>query len=316
MKKLSYIAISMGLVFALASCQTSTIAPLEGIYEKPVTEELTTLASDYGRSDEDCGRVFTLSLSSSDITLDVAFVASSSAAALPSNSYTVASASSAKAGTYISERTTVTVDGTSKNVVEGSFYVTSTATDQEDYYHYDIETVIFTDDDTCYKLSWSGEIYYEPEAPIALTQCLTASNTVAYGGTTLTMMLATDGLSYSFDWTTYTAVISGSGNYLNLELYTADGKLHEGSYTPSAAGGSVTEGTFGIGYDADYSDYGWGIIYNQGTCWFTVEDGAATGEHITSGTVTVTISGTDCTIEYSSDSLNCTYTGAIPTALQ
>lgn len=67
------------------------------------------------------------------------------------------------------------------------------------------------------------------------------------------------------------------GNYLALDLYSADGYLHKGTYTPCTEGGVIGEGQFGIGYDTTV-DWGWGPMEMKdwGTCWWTVTDGTIT----------------------------------------
>ena len=136
---------------------------------------------------------------------------------------------------------------------------------------------------------WTGTLPFEADpAPTALTQVLSAQSNVANGTKSVTMSLATDGISQEFDMTTWTTVWKGEGGYLALDLYSEDGYLHEGSYKACAQGGVINAGEFGIGWDPG-DIYGIGYEFTDwGTCWWTVKDGAATAEKILNGVVNVT----------------------------
>ena len=111
----------------------------------------------------------------------------------------------------------------------------------------------------------------------------------------------------------YGPQISGEGNYLKFDAYSADGKLAAGVYRASAVGGVVGEGEFSIGYDTTV-DWGWGPMEftNWGTCWMTHNaDGSETGVKITDGTLTVEISGETYTITLESSVLNAQYVGPL-----
>lgn len=123
--------------------------------------------------------------------------------------------------------------------------------------------------------------------------------------------LGTAGLSVvQSDWG---AQISGEGNYLKFDAYSADGTLAAGVYRASAVGGVVGEGEFSIGYDTTM-DFGFGPMEftNWGTCWMTRNaDGSETGVKITDGTLTVEISGETYTITLESSVLNAQYVGPL-----
>ena len=127
----------------------------------------------------------------------------------------------------------------------------------------------------------------------------------------VTAQFGTSGLSVvQSDWGSQ---ISGEGNYLKFDAYSADGKLAAGVYRASAVGGVVGEGEFSIGYDTT-QDWGWGPIEftNWGTCWMTHNaDGSETGVKITDGTLTVEISGETYTITLESSVLNAQYVGPL-----
>ena len=127
----------------------------------------------------------------------------------------------------------------------------------------------------------------------------------------MTAQFGTSGLSVvQSDWGSQ---ISGEGNYLKFDAYSADGKLAAGVYRASAVGGVVGEGEFSIGYDTTV-DWGWGPmeVTNWGTCWMTHNaDGSETGVKITDGTLTVEISGETYTITLESSVLNAQYVGPL-----
>ena len=102
-----------------------------------------------------------------------------------------------------------------------------------------------------------------------------------------------EGVSGEYDPATWSTTYSGNGYRLTMDIYSADGSLQPGTYTACAEGGVVNEGEFGIGYDTTF--YGMQMS-NWGTCWWTIVDGAITGQKIVDGTVTVTKMGDVYTI--------------------
>ena len=156
---------------------------------------------------------------------------------------------------------------------------------------------------------WTGALPFEADpAPTALSVVLSAQSNLANGVNSLTMSLATEGISQEMDWTTWQQTWVGEGGYLALDIYSDDGYLHEGTYKASAEGGVINAGEFGIGYDTviEYTDWNTGQpasyeAKDWGTCWWDVKDGAATATKITDGIVNVTgreekVDGKDVTI--------------------
>ena len=135
---------------------------------------------------------------------------------------------------------------------------------------------------------WTGSLPFTPDpAPTMLTVVQQAQSNVPNGNNSLTMQLATEGISSELDWSTWQTVWHGEGGYLALDIYSEDGYLHEGVYTASAAGGVINPGEFGIGWDPG-DIYGIGMEFTDwGTCWWAVKDGAATATKITGGIITV-----------------------------
>ena len=136
---------------------------------------------------------------------------------------------------------------------------------------------------------WNGTMPFTPDpAATVLPVLQQAQSNVANGTNSVTLQLATEGIAQSFDWTTFQTTWTGEGGYLALDLFSDDGYLHEGTFIPSAEGGVINAGEFGIGWDPG-DLYGIGMVFTDwGTCWWTVKDGAATATKITGGIVTVT----------------------------
>lgn len=111
-------------------------------------------------------------------------------------------------------------------------------------------------------------------------------------------------VSSSYDAATYSTSYSGDGNFLKVEFYTEDGTVALGTYTPCAEAGTVTEGTFGIGYTGDYGA-------GSGTNWATVSGGAVEYENVTDGTLTIDYDGTNFTFTLVSSAVTATYTGPV-----
>lgn len=147
-------------------------------------------------------------------------------------------------------------------------------------------------------LTWKGTLpFTEDPAPVLLSEVQSTQKNEGL----ITMQLATPGISkgYNEQWQ---EVWTGEGGYLAIDLYSEDGYLHEGVYTPCAEGGKVNAGEFGIGYDTTV-DWGWGPMEfkDWGTCWWEVANGTATATKITDGIITVTsreekVDGKDVTI--------------------
>lgn len=133
-----------------------------------------------------------------------------------------------------------------------------------------------------------------------LTQFFAFNDYTGWGSSLVGVEAGTDGVTRTVEgWTT---TYGGTGNYLKIEFYSADGKLAAGTYTASAEN-SPAEGEFGIGYDGQ-----WGA---SGTTWYTVTDGEVSYEYITDGTATVEVDGDTYTIKLESSVINATYTGKL-----
>ena len=169
-------------------------------------------------------------------------------------------------------------------------------------------------DNLSHVFSWRGALpFKEDPAPVKLTVVQQAQSNVANGTNSLTLQLATDGISKSYN-ESWQEVWEGEGGYLALDIYSDDGYLHEGIYTPCAKGGEINAGEFGIGWDpGDLWNIGMSFE-NWGTCWWAVSGGAAVATKINSGIVTVSKNDKEWTISWGSKyPQEYVFTGEVPT---
>ena len=275
-------------ILALSSCVESAIGPMTGKYEKPVVYEMNTLASQSVEKG-DKNRTFTVELSGDNASMTLKMV--SDKYFLADGSYTPAPADQAKKNTYI-----VGNGGTTFNnipVETGSIKVA------QGEGTYSFAGMLWLADESVIEIKSTVALVYEADPePVRLTTLLSATSNVASGTKSLTINLGTDGISSTAEPPTWQPVWTGTGNYLALDIYSADGYLHEGTYTASAAGGTINEGEFGIGWDPG-DIWNIGIAFeNWGTCWWDVAGGAATiNQKVTEGSVTVTRKGSKWVIE-------------------
>lgn len=275
-------------ILALSSCVESAIGPMTGKYEKPVVYEMNTLASQSVEKG-DKYRTFTVELSGDNASMTLKMV--NDKYFLADGSYTPAPADQAKKNTYI-----VGNGGTTFNnipVETGSIKVA------QGEGTYSFAGMLWLADESVIEIKSTVALVYEADPePIRLTTLLSATSNVASGTKSLTINLGTDGISSTSEPPTWQPVWTGTGNYLALDIYSADGYLHEGTYTASAAGGTINEGEFGIGWDPG-DIWNIGIAFeNWGTCWWDVAGGAATiNQKVTEGSVTVTRKGSKWVIE-------------------
>ena len=144
-----------------------------------------------------------------------------------------------------------------------------------------------------------------------LTTCLSYQNNVPNGTKSVTLNLAEDGVSSSFDMATYQTVWSGNGHYAAIDLYSEDGSIQEGIYKASAAGGAINPGEFGIGWDPG-DLWGIGMVFTDwGTCWWTVENGSTSAQKIIDGEIIVSKSGANYVIEYYGSEISFRFEGPI-----
>ena len=292
--KLNFKAILSAMVVAMmsASCVEGSLElQRPGLENVDATKvELTTLVS------SDASRVrpfnvFELTLASADgsVVLDAKFV--SDGQPLHAATYSPASFADAHKNTYVTgaDGTTLTVNGVAGEVVDGNLKVTA-----EGGAYTVSGTVKVTAGETTayYELVWAGDAvsvkFKELPTLTKLSSVLSAQSNVANGTNTVTVQLATDGVSKELDMTTWQEVWKGTGGYLAVDFYSEDGYLAAGTYKASADPAAPKAGEFVVGYDTTM-DFGWGPMefFNWGTCWWTVNDGVTAATKITSGEIYV-----------------------------
>ena len=299
MKLIYKIFAAAASILALSSCVESAIGPMTGKYEKPVVYEMNTLASQSVEKG-DKYRTFTVELSGDNASMTLKMV--NDKYFLADGNYTPAPADQAKKNTYI-----VGNGGTTFNnipVETGSIKVA------QGEGTYSFAGILWLADESVIEIKSTVALVYEADPePVKLSTVLSATSNLANGSQTVTMQLAQDGIYSEWDMNTYQTIWHGEGNYLAIDLYSADGYLHEGTYSASAVGGVVGEGQFGIGYDTTV-DWGWGPMEMKdwGTCWWTVADGATSAVKILDGTMTVAMEGDNVVIKLKSSVVNAKFT--------
>ena len=278
------------MLLGLASCQTSVLDPLEGIFTPPtVGEDFSIVSCDAYKVDGK--RFFDLHLGGS-VTLKATLIGDSYC--LTSNAYTEAPEATAKKGNFILGKTTV--NGT--QVETGTITVT-----QQEGDSYRIKAILFVVGGAAYKISWTGNLHFEPDPePVVLTKLLVAQNN---GNGTVTFKLGTDDMRLDMMGTP-----EGDGFALTADVYSADGYLAEGIYTPAADHDNVGPFQYAPGYEYDLSEWGMGIMH-WGTCWWEWP----TVTHINKEPITVEKKGSKFVITWGSEETYpnwATFTGEIP----
>jgi hypothetical protein len=248
---------------------------------------------------------------SSGAVLEAKFA--SPAPTLQSGAYTEASASYATAGNYITgaDGTTLTLNGEKHLVTAGT--INLNAVDGT----YTLKGIVKLNNGENYSISWTGSgLAWEGLPQLkTLNTVLSAQSNLASGQNSITLNLSDGNFTSEMDMTTYQTVYKGSGNYLAIDLYSEDGYLAAGTYKPSAQGGAINKGEYGIGWDPG-DIYGIGMVFeNWGTCWWTVNETATpqtSAEKILTGDITVALNGTVYTITVDNGDLYAQFVGEIP----
>ena len=176
---------------------------------------------------------------------------------------------------------------------------TVTVTEAGGVYTIDINT-------TAVKAQYVGKLSNEPDPAVQLTEFLSLADYSGYGMNMVGIELGTAGFYYQApDYqTVWTPSYPVDGQFIKLELYAEGGVVTPGTYVPSAANGTVNAGEFNLG-----ADNGWGGF--NGTSWYTVASGVASGVAVTDGTVTVTEAGGVYTIDINTTAVKAQYVGKL-----
>ncbi len=280
--------------FMSASCVEGTLELRRpGLEDVDATKvELTTLVS------SDAARVrpfyvYELTLSSADqsVVLDAKFV--SDGQPLHAAVYSPAAFAEAHKNTYVTgaDGTTLTVNGTVCQVVNGNIKVTAESGAYTVSGVVEV-TVPETNESAYYDLTWGAEpvaVKFKALPTLTtLTKVLNATSNVANGTNTVTVQLSTDGWSQEMDMETWQTTYTGTGAYLAVDFYSEDGYLAAGTYRAGADPANPQPGEFVVGYDTTV-DWGWGPMEMKdwGTCWWTVDNAAPVAQKILSGEIYV-----------------------------
>lgn len=300
MKKYMLLA-AIGLVSI--GCVKSAVDPLSGDYPEPATYKFNQLVSSERSKDDDGKFHFNLQLGTSAGDV-LALELMADTYYLPAKVFSGAASVAAKSGNYLTDKSSFCPSG----AAPASLNSTGTLTVTKDADHYTMTGYLWTAEGNAFHINATFDAVYEPEAePVKLPALLIANP----GAGSVTVVLATDGVSASpnmYGGTDY----KGTGNYIALDIYSPDGKLYPGTYEPSFAGGYITEGKFGIGWEMDYEYMpGVSIKVELGSRWYTIENDASTNVALTTGAVTVEKTGSTYTVSYKNDDIWVSYTGAI-----
>ena len=241
-------------------------------------------------------------------------VFSCSAPVLQAGTYTEASAGYATAGNFITgaDGTTLTINGEKHLVTAGTIKVA------ENGGTYTFDGIVKLGNGENYSFKWTGSGLAWTGLPELkkLSVVTSAQSNLANGAKSVTLNLSDGNWSSTWDMTTFQPVYTGKGNYLAIDLYSEDGYLAAGTYSPSATGGAIEKGQYGIGWDpGDIWNIGQ-MCENWGTCWWTVDEAATpqtSAEKITTGDITVAIDENSVyTITVDNGELYVQFTGEIP----
>ena len=241
-------------------------------------------------------------------------VFSCSAPVLQAGTYTEASAGYATAGNFITgaDGTTLTINGEKHLVTAGTIKVA------ENGGTYTFDGIVKLGNGENYSFKWTGSGLAWTGLPELkkLSVVTSAQSNLANGVKSVTLNLSDGNWSSTLDMTTWQTVYTGKGNYLAIDIYSEDGYLAAGTYSPSATGGAIEKGQYGIGWDPG-DIYNMGMMFeNWGTCWWTVDEAATpqtSAEKITTGNITVAIDENSVyTITVDNGELYVQFTGEIP----
>ena len=283
----------MAAILALVSCTNTELDPLTGIFPDPQEPVLTSLdASSFEKTATN--RIFNLKFSGGGATIEASLVGARNQYYLEPNVYGPGEAN----GCFLVNQTKVN----GSNVSSGNITVQLKGENL-----YKLIFILFDANGTPYRTKWEGVIPYEPDPePMVLTKVLVAQ---ANSNGTVTFKLGTDDMDIDMMGTPV-----GNGYALTADLYSADGYLGEGVYTPAASSENVAPYQYAPGYEYDLSSWGMGIMH-WGTCWWEGEKVT----HIDKEPITVVKKGSKFVITWGGEDTYphwATFTGEIPELTQ
>ncbi len=285
----------------LCSCENNAIDGLSGKYPIPKDVTLNTVKSlSDVKSTDGSMRYFTVQLTGANNEAFTAQFCCSNTWYLEARTYTMATASTAVIGNFVSDNTSYSNGSSTATISDANITVT-----KADNLVYSIDGVLVMSDKSVIRVHFNGKLNYIEPQPEKLTQVLTAKATPAASYTTIELILGTDGLSaQSNGWST---TIVGTGDYADISLICSSSTLAPTTYTP-AVNGSEAIGNFTAGYLGQYQSWS----YDAGSRWYSVNNNvASTAKYLTTGTIKVALSGTTYTISIDSGSVFAQYTGTI-----
>lgn len=285
----------------LCSCENNAIDGLSGKYPIPKDVTLNTVKSlSDVKSTDGSMRYFTVQLTGENNEVFTAQFCCANTWYLEARTYTLATASTAVIGNFVSDNTSYSNGSSTATISDANITVT-----KADDLVYSIDGVLVMSDKSVVRVHFNGKLNYIEPQPETLTQVLTAKATAAANYTAIELILGTDGLSaQSNGWST---TIVGTGDYADISLICSSSTLTPRTYTP-VVNGSEAVGNFTAGYLGQYQSW----TYDAGSRWYSVNNNvASTANYLTTGTIKVVLNGSVYTVTIDSGSVFAQYTGAI-----
>lgn len=285
----------------LCSCENNAIDGLSGKYPIPKDVTLNTVKSlSDVKSTDGSMRYFTVQLTGEKNEVFTAQFCCANTWYLEARTYTLATASTAVIGNFVSDNTSYSNGSSTATISDANITVT-----KADDLVYSIDGVLVMSDKSVVRVHFNGKLNYIEPQPETLTQVLTAKATAAANYTAIELILGTDGLSaQSNGWST---TIVGTGDYADISLICSSSTLTPRTYTP-VVNGSEAVGNFMAGYLGQYQSW----TYDAGSRWYSVNNNvASTANYLTTGTIKVVLNGSVYTVTIDSGSVFAQYTGTI-----
>lgn len=285
----------------LCSCENNAIDGLSGKYPIPKDVTLNTVKSlSDVKSTDGSMRYFTVQLTGENNEVFTAQFCCANTWYLEARTYTLATASTAVIGNFVSDNTSYSNGSSTATISDANITVT-----KADDLVYSIDGVLVMSDKSVVRVHFNGKLNYIEPQPETLTQVLTAKATAAANYTAIELILGTDGLSaQSNGWST---TIVGTGDYADISLICSSSTLTPRTYTP-VVNGSEAVGNFTAGYLGQYQSW----TYDAGSRWYSVNNNVASAaNYLTTGTIKVVLNGSVYTVTIDSGSVFAQYTGTI-----